>query len=165
MSLQNLRRSKIDWCIFIRRVYWLDKELPKIFWGSEGLPLWVHRDPKLLDFGSFGGPSICKGGGSQTPKNFWELFIKSIDPPNKDTSINFTPSQILEGQYVLVSFSSLYKLIYSIGETLTFISGKCLRLEVTPALYCLTRWHNGLGGRLWSRTLRVRSLSEAIFFL
>ena len=108
MSLQNLRRSKIDWCIFIKRVFWLDKELPKFFWGSEGLLLWVHRDPKLLDFGSFGGPSICKGGGSQTPKNFWELFIKSIDPPNKDTSINFTPSQILEGQYVLVSFSSLY---------------------------------------------------------
>ena len=31
-----------------------------------------------------------------------------MDPPNKDTSINFTPSQILEGQYVLVSFSTLY---------------------------------------------------------
>ena len=108
MSLQNLRRSKIDWCIFIKRVFWLDKELPKIFWGSEGLPPWVHRDPKLLDFGSFGGLSICKGGGPQTPKNFWELFIKSKDPLNKDTSINFTPSQILEGQYVLVSFSTLY---------------------------------------------------------
>ena len=45
-----------------------------------------------------------KGGGPQTPKNFWELLIKSIDPPNKDTSINFTPSLILEAQYVLVSF-------------------------------------------------------------
>ena len=49
-----------------------------------------------------------QGGGPQTPKIFWELFIKSKDPLNKDTSINFTPSQILEGQYVLVSFSSLY---------------------------------------------------------
>ena len=108
MSLQNLRRSKIDWCIFIKRVFWLDKELPKIFWGLRASPFWYTGTPKLLDFGSFGGPSIWKGGGSQTPKIFWELFIKSIDPPNKDTSINFTPSQILEGQYVLVSFSSLY---------------------------------------------------------
>ena len=48
------------------------------------------------------------GGGPQTPKIFWELLIKSIDPPNKDTSINFTPSLILEAQHIFVSFPSLY---------------------------------------------------------
>ena len=107
MSLQNLGRSKIiDVSSLIGSIY-LIKSSQKNF-GVWGPPPLDTLDPKLLDFGSFGGPSICKGGGSQTPKYFWELFIKSIDPPNKDTSINFTPSQILEGQYVLVSFSSLY---------------------------------------------------------
>ena len=101
-------RSKIDWCIFIRGAYWLDKELPKIFWGSEGLPPCIYWDPQKTQNQAIWGPGVPKGGGPQTPKNFWELFIKSKDPLNKDTSINFTPSQILEGQYVLVSFSTLY---------------------------------------------------------
>ena len=64
--------------------------------------------PNSLILGLLGVPVYPGGGGPQTPKNFWELFIKSKDPLNKDTSINFTPSQILEGQYVLVSFSTLY---------------------------------------------------------
>ena len=108
MSLQNLRRSKIDWCIFIRRVYWLDKELSKIFWGLRASPIAYTGTPKRPKIKQFGVPVYPKGEALRPPKNFWELFIKSIDPPNKDTSINFTPSQILEGQYVLVSFSSLY---------------------------------------------------------
>ena len=112
MCLQNQRRSKIDWSIFIRRVYWLDKKLPKKFWCLRAFPLVYTGTPKRPKIKLFGGPGIYKGGGPQTPKIFWELLIKSIDPPNKDTSINFTPSLILEAQYVLVSFTILY---YSIN--------------------------------------------------
>ena len=72
----------------------------------------ILEPPNSLILGILGGPDIHKGGGPQTPKIFWELLIKSIDPPNKDTSINFTPSLILEAQYVLVSFPPSY---YSIN--------------------------------------------------
>ena len=68
----------------------------------------MYLDPQKTQIQAIWGPGVPKGEALRPPKNFWELFIKSIDPPNKDTSINFTPSQILEGQYVLVSFSSLY---------------------------------------------------------
>ena len=69
--------------------------------GSESLPTCIYWDPQKTHNQAIWGPGVPKGGGPQTPKNFWELFIKSKDPLNKDTSINFTPSQILEGQYVL----------------------------------------------------------------
>ena len=68
----------------------------------------MYLDPQKTQIQAIWGPSVPKGEALRPPKRFWELFIKSKDPLNKDTSINFTPSQILEGQYVLVSFSTLY---------------------------------------------------------
>ena len=126
MSLQNLRRSKIDWCIFIRRVYWLDKELSKIFWGLRASPLAYTGTPKRPKIKQFGVPVYPKGEALRPPKNFWELFIKSIDPPNKDTSINFTPSQILEGQYVFILFSLIPREYYvrTITDSSFFYSWK-----------------------------------------
>ena len=82
----------------------LTRNSQKNFGSLRASPLYITGPPKDPKSSYFEVPVYTRGGGPQTPKIFWEFLIKSIDPPNKDTSINFTPSLILEAQYVLVSF-------------------------------------------------------------
>ena len=54
-------------------------------------PPGYKRTPKRPKIKLFGGPGVTRGGGPQAPKFFWELSIKSIDPPNKYLSISLLP--------------------------------------------------------------------------